>query len=203
MPRLLLVFLSVVFLELEIGPSIMIFFVAVVTCDPEEIFFRAFRPYSIRGCNSRSTRAGVLVLAFLLLKPFFGLLLSFFGGLRIARRIIQRLGLLGLFRLFNPKVIHGSALSLYLSRGNMSRMIVLLGSVVYLLNVRSGLEACFGLGLNRLLDYLFPGVQLSTSLLYLSFYRGLRPFWKNLIRSDSSGVPSVSNSKKIEWRCFR
>ncbi len=160
----------------------MALFIGVVIYDLGKIFFRVFRSYVVRDCitsSHRNTRAEVLLLAFFLLKPFFGFFPSLLRGLHIADRIIYKLGLLDLwFRLFNLEVFYSNTLSLYLSHNNVSKMITLLDLVVYLSNIKNKLKTCFGLNLNRFLDYFFLSVQFSTSLLYLSFYKGFKVFSK-------------------------
>lgn len=104
MLRLLLVFLSVVLFALEISPSIMALFVAVVTGDHKKIFLKAFRPCVIGDCitsSNGSTKAGVSLLVFFFLKSLCGLFSSLLAGLRIAKGIICRLELLDLIRLFD------------------------------------------------------------------------------------------------------
>lgn len=138
--RLLLVFLSIIFLRLEIRSNIIALFVAVLTHEPGEIFFRVFRPCIIKSCitfNSKSTKARVFSLAFLFLKPFFGLFLSFLRGFYIVRRIIYRLGFLVLFRLFNLCIFHSSTMSLYYRHSIISKTIALLSLMFHLLNVQN------------------------------------------------------------------
>lgn len=115
--------------------------------------------------------------AFLLLKSLFGLLLSLFKSLRIARGIICRLEVLGLcFRLFDSRVFYDSALSLYLGYSDVSGTISLLCLVVYLSNIRSRLEIYFDLSLERFLDHIFSGIQYLTLLFHLGFYGRLKIF---------------------------
>lgn len=93
------------------------------------------------------------------MKPFFRLFLSLFGGFYAVEKIIYKLKFLGLwFRLFNFKIIYDSALGLDLGYGDMNKIIVSLGLMVYFLNVRNRLEACFNLSLNRLLNHLFLAI---------------------------------------------
>ena len=180
MPRLLLVFWSVVFLGFETGSGVLLLFVIVVIRDPKEVFLWIFRLCFIGGCiipGSRGTRAAVFLFAFLFLKPLFGLFPSLLGSLCIAGGTICGLGVLNLwFRLFNSRIFHCNALSLYLGRGDVSGTIALQTLVVYLFDIRSGLEACFGFSLDRFLDYLFPGIQFSALLFYLGIYERLEVF---------------------------
>lgn len=172
--RLLLVFLSVVLLDFGTNLSIIAFFITVVTNDHEKVFFRAFRPYFVRGYitfNYQNTKTSVLLLTFLLLKPLFGYILSFFEDLYVAGRIICKLGLLGFwFMLFDSMIFYGSAFGRYFGRGNLSRIITLPGLMVHLPNIGSRLGACFGLSFGHFLDYLFPGIQFSTFFLKWSLY---------------------------------
>ena len=123
MPRLLLVFWSVVFFRFGAGPGVVLFFITVVTRDPREIFLWPFRPYFVGDCitpGSRGTRAGDFLFALLLSKLFLGLFPSLLGGLCIAGRAIRGLRGLGLwFRLFNSRILYYSALGLYLGCGNV------------------------------------------------------------------------------------
>lgn len=107
--------------------------------------------------STRRASIGVFFIAFL--SPVLFLLLpGLVGGLRVAGRIICDLGILDLVRLFNPGILQGNALGLHLGRGDVSGTIASLSSVAHLPDVGSRLEACFGLNLNRLLDYLFPDI---------------------------------------------
>lgn len=160
-PRLLQVFLGVVLLGLRTSLNIMALFVTVVTHDLREVILGAFKPCIIGShiiFSTNSTRARVLLFMFFLPKPLFKLFLSLFENLHIAKRIICRLELLELFRLFDPGVFYSSALGLYLGCVNVSRTIISLGLVVYFLNIRSRLKACFGFNLNYLLDHLFSDI---------------------------------------------
>lgn len=75
------------------------------------------------------------------------------------KRTFCKFGHLGLwFRFFNLGVFYDSILGLYLSYNNMSRTIALLDLVVYFSNIRSKLEAFFGLSLNHFLNHLFLGI---------------------------------------------
>lgn len=116
------------------------------------------------------------MLAFFLLKPLFGLLLSLLKGFRITRRIICRFELLNFIRFSDPGIFHCSALGLYLSRSKMTGIITSLSLVVYLPNVVSRLETHFDFKLNCLLNHLFLGIYFSNPLLYLSIYQGFKIF---------------------------
>lgn len=158
---MLQVFLGVVLLGLRTSPSIMALFVAVVTHDLREVFFGAFKPCIIGShiiFNTNSTRARVFLFMFFLPKPLFELFLSLLENLDVAKRIICRLELLKLFRLFDPGVFYSSVLGLYLGYVNVSKTIISLGLVVYFPNIRSRLKACFGFNLNYFLDYLFSDI---------------------------------------------
>lgn len=179
-PRLLLVFLNIVFFGLETVASIIVFFVIVVIYDPRKIFLRTFRSYVIRSYitfSSRGTRASVFLFVFLFLKPLFELFWSFLKD--FCERIICGLGVLG-FRLkfFNSRVLHGNTLDLYLGHGDVNKTIALLSLVVYLSDVRSWLKTCFSFSLNSLLNYYFSSIQFLTLLFYLGFYGGLKAFPK-------------------------
>lgn len=160
----------------------MALFIAIIICNLRIILFRALLPWVVRICStssSKDTRAGILLLAFLLSNSLSELLSSLFRDFHIARGIICRLGILDLWlKLLNSMVLHGKAPSLYLGHSDMSEMIVLLSLVVYILNVGSRLEAYFGLSLDRFLDHLFLGVYFSTSLLHLSLYQRFKIFSK-------------------------
>ncbi len=201
--------MTVVFFKLGTSPSIIAFFIAVIIRDLRGIFFKVFRPCVTRNCiipGSIGNKAEVLLFGFLFLKAFFGLFPNLLGGFRITKGIICRLKVFGLWlRFFNSRVFYNSVLSLYLGHGDVSEIIAILSSVVYFPNIRSRLEACFGFNLNRLLDYFFLSVQFLTFLFYLSLYEGLkvfieglRPSWKNLIKSDSSRAPLISNFNRID-----
>lgn len=89
----------------------------------------------------------------------FGLFLSFFRGFRITRRIICRFRVFGLwFKLFYSRVLHDNTLNLYFGHGKMSKTIALLSLLVYLLDKKSRLGACFILNLDRFLDYFFSRI---------------------------------------------
>ena len=116
----------------------MVFFIAIVIHDFGKVFFKVFKYYIIEDhitFNNKSIRAGVFLFAFLLLKPFLKLFLNLFKRFHIARRIIYRLKILEFFGFFNSKVFHNSTLSLYLSHSNISKMIALLGLLVYIPNI--------------------------------------------------------------------
>ena len=140
----------------------MSFFATVIICDLREVFFRAFRFCFVIDCIytiSRRISTGVPLFAFLFLKLFFGLFSSLLGYLRIIGGIIHRLGVLAFWlRFFNFRVFYCNALNLYLSCGDVSETIFLLSLIVYLSDIESKLEACFGLSLDRLLDYLFASI---------------------------------------------
>ncbi len=90
-------------------------------------------------------------------------------------------------KLLNSKVLHDSALSLYLGCSDVNGMIASLSLVVYLLDVKNKLEVYFDLSLNYILGHLFPSVSFSTLLFYLGLYGGLKAFSK------------VSNKDGLFW----
>lgn len=169
----------------------MALFVAIIIHHPREIFFETFRPCVVGShitSSSRGIKTGVLLFVFLFLKPLFRLFPSFFGGLCITKRIIYGLEVLALWlRFFNSRVFHGSALSLYLGRGDVNKTMALLSLVVHLPNIRNRLETCFGLSLDCFLDYFFTSVLFSTCLFYLSLYGGFKAF------------PDKYNKVKLFW----
>lgn len=139
----------------------MALLVIVIIRDSKEVLFRTLRPYFIGGyihSYSKSTRVRVSLFAFFLLKLFFIFFSSLLRGFCTTKRV-YRFRLLDFWlSFFDLKVPHSSTMSLYLSRGNMSETIVLLDLVVYLLNIKSRLEACFGLSFNSILDHLFEDI---------------------------------------------
>lgn len=128
--------------------------------------------------NSKNTKVRVFLFVFLLFKPLFGLFLNLFEGFYTIRKVCV-LKFLGFWlSFFNSKVLYNSISGLYLSRSNVSEVIISLSLVVYFLNIRSRLEACFSLNFNRLRNYHFPGVQVLTLLFYLSLYEGFKSFFE-------------------------
>lgn len=139
----------------------MTLFIIIVIRDLGKVFLKAFRLYIIGDyiiSSSRSTRAGVLLLTFLFLKPLFGLFSSFFKDFYIARGIVYRLGFLGFFQLLDLKIFYGSALGLYLGCSNVNMIIILLSLLIYLQNIGKRLEIYFGLNFNRFFNYLFLNI---------------------------------------------
>ena len=153
----------------------MTFFIIVVIYNLGKVFFRTFKPCFIKGyiaSNSKNIRVKVFTLVFLFLKLLFGLFLSLLKGFYIARGIIYGFRLLELWlSLLNLRVFYGSILNLYFGYDDMNKTITLLGLVVYLLNIKNRLEVYFGLNFDHFLNYFFPNIQFSTSLLYLYLYK--------------------------------
>ena len=160
----------------------MLPFVIVVTHDPREVFLWLFRPCFVGGGispSSKRTRVRVFLLTLHFSKPLFGLFPGLFGGLYISERAICGLRILSFwFRLLNSRILHCSALGLYLGRGDVGKMVSLQSLMVYLTDVKSGLEAYFGLSFDRFLDYFFPGIQFSALLFRLGLYGRLKAFSK-------------------------
>ena len=69
--------------------------------------------------------------------------------------------------------------------------VVVQTSLVYLFNVGRGLQACLGLGIDRFLNDLGPTVQLSASLLYLSYYWWLKAFAEEIYQVGFLGRPGI------------
>ena len=103
--------------------------------------------------------------------------MGLFKGLRIFGRAVCGLGVLSLwFRLLNSRILYCGALGLYFGRDDVGGTVFLQSLIVYLSNVRSGLEAFFGLSFNCLLGHFFAGIQFSALLFYLGLYRRLKAF---------------------------
>lgn len=126
---------------------------------------------------SSGIRAKVFLFVFLFLKPFFALFSSFFEGFCITKEIICKLGVLS-FWLFNSRDFYFSILGLYLSCADMNRIIAFLSLVINFLNIKSSLEICFGLSLDRFQDHLFSHIQFSNFLFNIDFYKEIKAFSK-------------------------
>lgn len=144
MLRLLLVFENIVFFKLGIDPSIIAFFVKLKIYGSAKIIFKIFWLYFTGNYIApigKNTGIRVFLFTFLFLKPFFKLFLSVFKDLYITEGIICKLKVWGLWlRLFDLKVFYSNMLDLYLSLGNVSRIIALLSFVVYFSDVNNKLE---------------------------------------------------------------
>ena len=129
LPRLLLVFWNIFFLEFKTSPYILSFFVTIITRVLKEIFFRAFRPCFIGDCiisGSRATRARVFIFTFLFLKLFLNSFRAFLKVSILPKELFAGLEVLGLWLwLFNSMVFYGSVLSLYLDRHDVNEIITL------------------------------------------------------------------------------
>lgn len=138
------------------------FITIVVTYDLREVLFRAFRSCFVEGhisFISKKTSIGALLFMCLFLKPFYRLFPSLLGGFCIVGGNICGLGVLAFcLKHFDSKVFHYNALNLYFSCDDVSKTIFLLSLVVYFFDIKSRLEACFGLNLDYFLDYLFPNI---------------------------------------------
>lgn len=100
-------------------------------------------------------------------KPLFRLLPSFFRSIYIAKKIICKLRVLGFWlRLFDSKVFYANALSLYLDRSNISKTIALLDLIVYFLDIKSRLGACFGFSLEYFFNHFFKCPILDLFILF-------------------------------------
>lgn len=140
MPRLLLVFWTIVFFQLGTDPSIMAFFITVIIYNQRDIFFSIFKPCFVRDYidfSNKTIRNKVFLFLFLFLKPLFRLFLSVFRDLCIVRKVCKLKFLIFWLNLFTFRDLYNSVLSLYLGHNNINRIIALLSWVVYLPNIKS------------------------------------------------------------------